>query len=450
MAETKTIEEYVRLHAINDADKVAVICDGNKFTYAQLWDAVSKRSRELEIGGLYNGSLNIFRASQDADFIIEYLATHLAGAVAVPLEKDCPEEKYQRLIEDYGKIKMPDTDIPSEAIADILFTTGSTGEQKGVMESYRAILADADNLIHAQGFSSETVFIISGPLNHIGSLSKIWPVLILGGTLIIANGMKDINGFFRLFDYPSISIATFLVPASIHMMLQFGEKRLEQLSKKIEFIETGGAAISQSDMNSLRKTLPRTRLYNTYASTETGIVATYDYNNNPCVAGCTGSPMKNSSTFITNDGTIACKGLTLMSGYFDDEELTNSVLHDDTVYTSDIGEIDNRGFLHIKGRNNDVMNIGGYKVSPQEIENVALSFHAVSDCVCFMTKSAIFGETIKLLYIPKSNAKENNRDLAKFLDAHLERYKVPRIIEKTDSIHRTFNGKLDRKFYQNV
>lgn len=446
MAATKTIEECVRLHAINDADKIAVICDEDKLTYAQLWEAVSKRSGELEREGLCNGSLNIFRALQNYNFIVEYLATHLAGAVAVPLEKDCPEEKYQKLIEYYGKVKLPVADSPSEAVADILFTTGSTGEQKGVMESYRVIWADADNLIHAQGFSKDTVFIICGPLNHIGSLSKIWPTLILGGTLIILQGMKDNDAFFRAFDYPSDNLATFMVPASINIVLQFGADRIKRVAHKIDFIETGGAAITQADMDALCKLLPNTRLYNTYASTETGIVCTYDYNNNPCVAGCTGKAMRNSYVYITPEGTIACEGATLMSGYIT-PQLSTAYHQLSTFTTCDLGEIDDDGNLHIKGRNNDVINIGGYKVSPLEIENVASAFPQIAECLCFRINSPLFGETIKLIYTSKDTSVINKKSLALFLAKKLERYKIPRVFEQVTAIKHLYNGKLDRKYY---
>lgn len=119
--------------------------------------------------------------------------------MAVPLEKDCPEDTIKLIKESYGHKHLPQAEEPLENIADVLFTTGSTGKQKGVMESYRAINANSDNLIKAQGFTKDTVFIICGPLNHIGSLSKIWPTLMLGGTLIILQGMKDINTLFDAF-----------------------------------------------------------------------------------------------------------------------------------------------------------------------------------------------------------------------------------------------------------
>lgn len=442
-----TIEECVRQHAMTMPTKTAIIYDCESISYSQLWDAVVKRRDEMAGAGTIAGSMNIFRSPQSPEFIVEYLATHLAGAIAVPLERDCPEDRFASIRQEYGTIVLPENPDPGENIADVLFTTGSTGKQKGVMESYRAILADADNLIHSQGLRQDTVFIICGPLNHIGSLSKIWPILILGGTLIILDGMKNINAFFKALGHPNGKVATFMVPASIRMALQIGAEKMAPVANRIDFIETGGAAISQTDMDALCKLLPETRLYNTYASTETGIVCTYDYNHNPCIAGCTGRPMKNSSVYITEAGTIACSGKTLMSGYLADDNLTRSVLRDGTMFTNDIGEIDGKGCLHIKGRNSDVINIGGYKVSPLEVEDAAIAFPQVTDCICIRSISPIFGESLKLLFTAKDGITVNTQELARFLATKMEKYKVPHSFEQVESIKHTYNGKLDRKFY---
>ena len=157
--------------------------------------------------------------------------------------------------------------------------------------------------------------------------------------------------------------------------------------------------------------------------------------------------MRHASFFITSDNTIACKGETLMSGYLNDPTLTAAVYHNDTVFTTDLGAIDKDGNLHILGRNNDVINIGGYKVSPEEIENAALACPEISDCICFPTQSPLFGETIKLLYVVKEGMDLGKRELARFMATRLENYKVPRIFEQTNAIRHTYNGKLDRKYY---
>lgn len=443
----ESIEQCVYSHARTNPDRVAVVCNGRTITYGRLWQMVGQQMEELRAGGIGKGSLYSYRTTQDETFLCSYMAAHALGAVAVPLGSDMPPAEFMRMQASLNGTVLNTRTSPAESIADVLFTTGTTGKQKGVMLSYRAIMADTDNLITAQGFSSDTNFVVCGPLNHIGSLSKTWPVLALGGTLILLEGMKDINSFFSALSYADAHMATFMVPASIRMMLRLGKQELEALARRIDFIETGGAAISQSDMKLLCDALPDVRLYNTYASTEAGIVCTYDYNHNPCVAGCCGRSLKHSGVSVDGNGSVVCSGSTLMSGYLNDEAATAEVLRNGTLITSDLGSIGDNGMLYLRGRNGDVVNIGGYKVSPLEVEEAALSHPLVADCVCYKAQSPIFGPSIKLEYVIEPGHELSKKELARHLASKLEAYKVPRLFEQTTAIRRLFNGKLDRKYY---
>lgn len=435
----RTLEDYLKANSESIPDKIAIICGDCRITYRKLWNRALKRSQEISTN---SSDVVVLRVSQSIDFLVDYFAVHWARKVVVPLEKDIPEEsflKIQNELEDF---------IVPENVADILYTTGTTGKQKGTMLSHRAIIANAENLIYAQEFSSETAFIISGPLNHIGSLSKVWPTIILGGSIIITEGVKNMSEFFGALDYPYRKMATFLVPASIRMLLQFGEHQLKLYADKIDFIETGAAPISSDDMTKLCELLPNTRLYNTYASTETGIICTHNYNSNYCVAGCLGRPMKHSKLFISEEGTIVCSGETLMTGYANDEELTRKVLHDGCVYTNDKGFIDSEGRLQLSGREDDIINVGGYKVNPIEVENVVLSLSEISDCICIADKHPVLGVALRLLVVIQDSRSFDKKQLAHILMDKLERYKVPQLYTQVESIKRTYNGKLDRKYYR--
>ena len=430
--------DYLHQNAQRYPGKVAVVCGDTSLTYAQLWQAVLLASRSCHDD---SSLVHCFRSSQDIAFLVTYLSTHLSGRIATPLEHGMPESLFQEV-----KARLQSSDIP-DGIADILYTTGTTGQSKGVMISHRALLADAENLISGQGFTHDLVFVINGPLNHIGSLSKLWPCIILGATILIIEGMKDLNAFFRALDYPAQRMATFFVPATIRMILQFASDRLASYAHKLDFIESGAAPLPQADMQRLCELLPHTRLYNTYASTETGIIATYNYNNGRPVANCLGRPMPHSRIVITPDGLIACQGDTLMSGYVGDPELTATVLRDDTVFTSDVGILDEQGMLHLSGRTSDVINVGGFKVSPIEVEAAAMASPLVSDCICISASHPVTGRALKLLVVTPSGQELDKRTLARFLAERLEPYKVPLLYEQADAIARTYNGKLDRKHY---
>ena len=432
------LNDYLLRHAAETPEKDALICKDDRIGYAEFYRHVKEESlrwKEAEVDAI------VVKASQSIDFLVTYFALHLAGKAIVPLESDMPAPGVENIRECVEK-----TVIPAD-ISDILFTTGTTGRQKGVMISHRAIIANGENLIDSQGYTDETVFVISGPLNHIGNLSKVWPVIIKGGTIIITEGMRNINSFFAAFNYPSSKFATFLVPANIRILAQYGEDKFREIAEKLDFIETGAAPMSQSDMLNLRSLLPHTRLYNTYASTETGIITTYDFSKNECIAGCLGAAMKHATVFITEDGRVACKGDMLMSGYIGDELLTQSVLREGVVYTSDSGFLDSDGYLNLQGRIDDVINVGGYKISPVEVENMVLSFPQIKDCICISAPHPITGSILKLLYVTECET-FSQKSLIKYLKEHLESHKVPFLYEKTDKIERTYNGKLNRNYYK--
>lgn len=431
-----TFEDYLAQDAARYPEKTAVVCGEESCTYAQLWQRVQLRAADFP-----SGKVIAFRSSQTIDFVVTYLAIHLAGSAAAPLEKDMPETRFSEIADRLSACEVP------EGSADVLYTTGTTGQSKGVIISHRTIVADAENLIAGQGFTHDLIFVIHGPLNHIGSLSKLYPVILLGGTLRILDGLRDADMFFNAFREEG-RYATFFVPANIRFLLSFDARRFAALADRLDFIESGGAPLSHADMLQLCEMLPHTRLYNTYASTETGIIATYNYNDGRCLSGCLGHPLPHSRVLITSEGMIACQGDTLMSGYIGEPALTATVLHDDTVYMSDYGRIDEEGMLHIGGRESDVINVGGYKVAPTEVEDVAMCIEGIRECICISAEHRIMGRAVKLLVVMKDGAVFDKKLIARYIAARLEPYKVPLLYEQVDAIARTYNGKLDRKYYK--
>ncbi|MBQ2243563.1 MAG: acyl--CoA ligase [Bacteroidales bacterium] len=437
-----TLEESIRYHAQNTPDKCAVVCAGDQISYSGLWNSLVGRASELEKNGLRPNRPYVFRATQDIDFIITYCAVHYMGAIAVPLENKVPQEVFQSV-----KSEVESCDF-SDDIVDILYTTGTTGKSKGVMLSETALVSCADNFIADLHFTPELLFIISGPLNHIASLFKMHPVLTVGGTVCVLDGLKDMNAFFDVFDLPYTKFATFLVPASIRMIMQFSYEKLCSLADKIDFIETGAAPITKYDMEQLSKALPHSRLYNTLGGTEIGAVCTYNFNDGKYMEGCIGRPMKNSTVEVTSEGNIIVSGLTIMSGYVADKENTDKVLKDGKIYSADLGYVDEDGLIHLKGRQGDVINVGGFKVDPVEVENVVVSYEGIKDCICIADTHPVIGTVLKLLVVLKEGTTFDKHSIARHLKGKLEPHKIPTYYEAVEAIQRTYNGKLDRKYYK--
>ena len=119
----------------------------------------------------------------------------------------------------------------------------------------------------------------------------------------------------------------------------------------------------------------------------------------------------------------------------------------DVVYTSDMGMLDADGMLHLTGREDDVINVGGFKVAPTEVEDAALAFPDVEDCVCIPVDHIITGKALKLLVVMKDGKALDRKALALHLKTRLEPYKIPMLYSQVDKVERTFNGKINRKHY---
>lgn len=116
--------------------------------------------------------------------------------------------------------------------------------------------------------------------------------------------------------------------------------------------------------------------------------------------------------------------------------------------TNDIGKFDEDSYLYYIGRKDDVINLGGYKIAPTDVEDLALQSGLVHECICIEDSDEYGVPYIKLLVVTENKNKFNPMVLNAFLSDKLEKYKIPRTIEAVDALIKTFNGKIDRKAYR--
>ena len=433
-----SIERHIEKHAQNAPERVAMVLNGEELTYAELSQRAMLRAQHYQ--GMQRKGV-VLRASCDADFLISYFAVHVVGAVAVLLPAAATPEQTVRMEKALQGFCFPD------GSADVLFTTGTTGAPKGVVIGTRAIVASAENIVHGQAYRHDIRFVVPGQLNHLGCLSKVWAAMLAGATCCLMPKF-DFNEFFSLLtSSKEKGVGAFLVPSCIRMLTKFGGKQMEDAAMKLAFIETGGDALDAPTMAELHKQLPYTRLFNTYASTETGVVATFEFTHHQ-LAGCVGHALPNARFDITPEGYIRCAGDTLMSGYLRmGEQITYEPLTEKSFTTCDCGEIDNQGRLQFKCRDSDIINTGGFKVSPQEVEAAANSFTEVKACVCIAVPHPILGQALKLLVVVDGDVEVNPKDLARRLKERLETHQVPLFYEQVEALALTPNGKIDRKRY---
>jgi len=484
----KTIIEHVAEHAICQPNKVAIVVKKVETSYCELFHLVRGYSSFLKNMGINESDIIVVKASQSLEYVVSYLAIHLCHAIVAPIERNAPFEvvyetakkvnsrmiigrnfvfcdnqlekhdiintakAFFRIGEEYTFPKLEDT-------ADILFTTGTTGIPKGVELTHMALVATAENLILGCKYKKDTVMVVPGPLNHANAIRKLFTSLINGSTIYILNGMMNLSEFYDALDYKKGKIACCLPPAALRKIFQRSGDKLGNYADVIDFIESATSPLPESDKKKLCFLLPNTRLYNNYGSSEAGSVCIFDYNSERGLENCVGKPMINSKVIIVdqnrrpimsskeNIGYISCSGDTNMRGYVNDIDATNSVLVNGIIYTNDIGYIDNNGYVYILGRKDDIINVGGFKVSPSEVESVVLEYDGIGDCICIGVSDLTYGKVLKLLYVLDKSKRFNLEDFKKFLIKKLESDKIPSYFEEVYTIKKTYNGKKDRKFY---
>ena len=488
-----SIVQALSIHAKETPDRIAVIADDEQITYGQLWKEVQGFAEFLRKQGFEKGSRITVKAAPSIWFAVSCFGIHLSGNVHVPMEKTIGPEGIiniadelsasmivadtdlsDRISEKDGKYKYISStlvretakenyrdglvfDFPTlDMTCDIMFTTGTTGKSKGVMESHRAVVAVSENVQYGAEIPKDNIYLVPAPINHASAIRKLYVSILTGTTVVLLDGFTDVKKFFNYVEKYKVT-SILMPPAAVRMILLLAEKNLAKYSGQLHHIHTGSAAFPEADKDKLCEILPETRLYFAYGSSEAGCVSMYDYSKNRGLISCVGKPNKNANIFIVdenrnpiksskeNQGLIAISGGMVMQGYYNAPELTAEVLKDGVVYTNDIGYIDDEGFVYMLGRRGDVINIGGLKIAPTEVENVVLRYPDIADCACFAKEDRMGGVVPRLNVVMKKGCELDAAKLRAHMAEHLEAFKIPKQIVAVDELPKTSNGKLDRK-----
>ena len=490
------VEAYLNEYAMMFPDRTAIIVKDEMTTYSKLREYVWGFAGYLrDRAGLKKSDCVVVRSTQTLSYAVSYFAVHLCGGIFVPVERSLPDDKCVSIIQEtnaviyiapkeinglemdgiqfiqsknvesiskdhYVEGKLFDFPALSDS-ADIMYTTGTTGKAKGVEITHSVILATAENYITGFKIKPENVIAVPGPMNHVNPLRKLYVSIMNGSTIVILNGMLNIRNFYHALDEQGVT-SLCLPPASLRTLWQVSGNKLSEYAEKIDFVECSTAPLTEDDKSRLRSQLPYSRLYNNYGLSECGAMLMYDFNEyKEKTEGCVGTPAINAHVIIVDDnrneiqsskentGFIACEGPINMKGYWREPELTARTKDDRFVYTNDLAYYDEDGFVHIVGRKDDTINIGGLKVSPTEVEDAAQSMDGISECICVPVDDELTGSALKLFVVPREGYVFDETAIRKYMIQHVESCMVPKYIDQIAKIPRNYVGKPDRKVFQN-
>ena len=476
-----TILHYIQKYAQTQPDTMAVCELRKSVTYKEYWSSIRKTAGVLMGMGIRKGDHVMLRCTQNIDYLTVFSALQYMQALVIPVEKSTSVERVleiggrvdsECLISDkeadgISSIKIKDIiarakdadeadlELPGENDRSmLLFTTGTTGSSKGVVMLHRGDVGIAGNVIEGTSMKKGNVEIIPMPLNHSFGIRRYQSDMVNGGTVCLMDGMVFIGTLWKLVEkYGATSMA--ISPASLGMIFHLSDERIADYADQLDYIQIG-SPLAEADKEKLLRLLPDTRLYNFYGSSEAGCACILEFSGNGNKTGCIGRPTVNSIVRFTDDAgnvvengspeapaLLSWGGSIVMEGYYNDPDLTAETLVGGYVRTKDLAYLDEDGDCILVGRADDVINYGGSKISPAEIENLALGYEYIDDVAFTSISDPITGELPVILVIQKDGYDE--AEFERFLTDRLESYKLPRKYIYVDNIPKTFKGSVLRK-----
>lgn len=481
------VADAVRRHALDDPNRLALVVGTTKITYEILWAQIHRAVDWFSDKELSDGARIIISTdSRDPYFVSAYFGVHLSGCVAVPTDFRSTEEELTRrqqivgssyalfgeqldsfrryVCESTNSNIFPEDSRPIEmsAVAEIIFTTGSTGSPKAVALSHTNILASAELLRLFVGNRNDDREVLTTPLTHSFGLGRLRSVLLAGGSLILVPGLV----------YPQLTIqalqefaATGLacVPGGMRLLLKQNKASLQQLASQLRYIEMGSAAYSAQEKEQLCEIFPSTRLCMHYGLTEASRSTFSEFHEDFHHLGSVGKPSPGVDIKILDgsgrslmpgkQGRIHVRAPTVMKGYWNNPDLTDKVLDQTTGWldTGDLGWLDDQGYIYLAGRADDVINCGGVKILPSEIEMIASRFAGVDDvaCVGIPDPGQVLGE-VPVVCVVANNDAVGARALSDFIKSEYQGRIASIIVEPFKSLPKSESGKILRQELKEV
>jgi long-chain acyl-CoA synthetase len=457
----------------------------DEVTYAQLGQGILRAADVLREEGVNPGDRVMLEATRQPEFVCAYFACHFVHAIAVPYAPDVGLAKFQNLVEflrpravlstrqnpmtlkncsiiafsavnnssaraNTDSLDEPDTTLP----ADIILTSGTTGNPKGVILTHGNILAAARNINQFIGNTAEDREALALPLNHSFGIGRMRCQILAGGALIITKSFQFPKEMFESMRRWKVTGFSF-VPAAWTVLTRLTGDKLMEFADALRFIEIGSAPMSKPEKERLMKLFPCTRICMHYGLTEASRSAFIEFHESKERLDSIGKPTPNVEIRIVDEegheletgriGRIEIRGNHVMKGYWKAD--ASERLRDGWLRSGDLGCRDQEGYFYVSGREDDLINVGGRKVHPVEIEQALLKHEQIRDVVCVGTPNPITGEAVLAFIVAETNCGElpNTEALADFLRGKIEEFKIPVAFEYITSIPRNSSGKIERK-----
>ena len=507
MLVTRFLRRAVKLYP----NKTAVVCGENRFTYAEYNERVNRLSNVLLGLNVEQGDRVSFLTFNCHRLLESYYGVVQMGAVLLPLNvrlsgeelawilnhaeakvlfvdkdllplirpvigkletvqtfillldgvppSDCNWLDYESLLSSASPATPPQPLIDENDVAELFYTSGTTGRPKGVMLTHRNLYANAISFIHGLDLRDGDVFLQTVPLFHVNGWGTPHFLTCVGGTHVLMRAF-DPQRVLELIEHERVTVGA-MVPTMLNALLNFPDAGKYDVSSFSRLLVGGapppesffkaaaqkfgvdcftGYGLSETSpglaiatVKSHLASLPDDEQYRIKARTGLEVIGV-----ELRVLDDRGEDVENDGRQI---GEIVARSDGVMKGYWKDPEATSKVIVDGWFHTGDLATIDQENYIQIVDRKKDIIISGGENVASVEIENALYSHPAVSENAVIAVPDDKWGEVPKALVVLKPGQHVTEDDLLQHCRAKLAKFKVPKSVEFVDPLPKTGTGK---------
>ncbi|MFV1975184.1 MAG: class I adenylate-forming enzyme family protein [Candidatus Scalindua sp.] len=350
-------------------------------------------------------------------------------------------------------------EINGKDIASIVYTSGTTGEPKGVTLSHNNFMANADSIIRYLHLSGDDRVMVVLPFYYSYGTSLLTTHIMAGGSLVLENSFMYPNVVFnKMVEEDVTGFAG--VPSTFAIILNRSNIRNYNFTK-LRYVTQAGGPMSPKHARELSGVFPDTQIYIMYGQTEATARLTYvdpqDLFRKP---GSIGKPIPGVEIEIIKDngisagegeeGEIAAKGDNVMVGYWNNPVETKRVLKEGKLYTGDVAKMDKEGYLYIIARRSDMIKSGAHRISPKEIEEVILEMQEVHEVIVVGIEDEILGEAVRAVIVLRYGFKVDAKKVQIFCQVKLASFKIPKEVVFVAELPKTNSGKVRKYLLKNT
>jgi long-chain acyl-CoA synthetase len=393
-------------------------------------------------------------------YIVRLVEPRAIFTVKPPSDAVISTESIEDLSNDGAALHASATDFPGSAdIADVLFTTGTTGDPKGVVLTHHNVRCAAENINRFIQNTADDREVVPLPLSHSFGLGRLRSNLLAGGTIILIDGFTFPAKIFQAIEHwNATGIAT--VPAGFTVLSRLTRNKIGQYARQLKYIEIGSAPMPIEQKRRLMELLPNTHICMHYGLTEASRSTFIEFHESAEKLISIGRPTPNVEVKILDPGGRECppmesgqivvKGGMVMKEYWRNPQQSAQALVAGWLRTGDYGYRDEEGYVFLQARESELINVGGRKVSPIEVERLLEARGDIDSCACvgIADPKGITGEAVKAFLVAAAGPQQKRPDdseLTEYLRDKLEPYKVPVAYEWIESLPMTASGKLQRQ-----